>query len=116
MANLDETEQREIWDVAEEVYKANKDEHIALDPKLMAAGRRILKKNGKRSNGNCEARRFCEVEFSEPHGRLRRHLVSALGRRLAKRVDHFPRERRIRRGGRRCRRSSGVTLTLASRV
>jgi hypothetical protein len=44
MLNLDEKEQRALWDVAEEVFRANKDDRIALDPKLMAAGRLVLKK------------------------------------------------------------------------
>jgi hypothetical protein len=45
MLNLDEAEQRELWDVAEEVFRTkDKDERVSLDPKLMAAGRRVLKK------------------------------------------------------------------------
>jgi hypothetical protein len=45
MLNLEETEQRELWDIAEEVFRTkDKDKRIALDPKLMAAGRRVLKK------------------------------------------------------------------------
>lgn len=45
MLNLDEKEQRELWEVAEEVFRTkDKDARVALDPKLMAAGRRVLKK------------------------------------------------------------------------
>jgi hypothetical protein len=44
MLNLEEDEQRDLWDVAEEVFRADKDDRIALDPKLMVAGRRVLKK------------------------------------------------------------------------
>jgi hypothetical protein len=45
MLNLDETEQRELWEVAEEVFRTkNKDQRVVLDSKLMAAGRRVLKK------------------------------------------------------------------------
>src|ERR1700676_3751898 len=45
MLNLDEKEQRELWEVAEEVFRTKgKDARVALDPKLMAAGRRVLKK------------------------------------------------------------------------
>ena len=45
MLNLEEAEQRELWDVAEEVFRTkDRDARIALDPKLMAAGRRVLKK------------------------------------------------------------------------
>jgi hypothetical protein len=45
MLNLDEVEQRELWDAAEEVFRTkDRDARIALDPKLMAAGRRVLKK------------------------------------------------------------------------
>ena len=48
MLNLDETEQRELWEVAEEVFRTkDKDKRVALDPKLMAAGRRVLKKEWK---------------------------------------------------------------------
>jgi hypothetical protein len=39
--NLDETEQRDLWNVAEEVFRTkDKDKRVALDPKLMAAGTR----------------------------------------------------------------------------
>ncbi|QOZ25911.1 hypothetical protein [Bradyrhizobium sp. CCBAU 51753] len=49
MLNLDEEEQRELWEVAEEVFKTkDKGERVALDPKLMAAGRRVLKKEWRR--------------------------------------------------------------------
>ena len=44
MLNLDEKEQRELWDVAEEVFRAKIEDRIALDRKLMAAGRLVLKK------------------------------------------------------------------------
>jgi len=44
MLNLDEPEQRELWEVAEEVFRTkDKNARVALDPKLMAAGRRVLK-------------------------------------------------------------------------
>ena len=45
MLNRDEPEQRELWEVAEEVFRTkDKDKRVALDPKLMAAGQRVLKK------------------------------------------------------------------------
>lgn len=45
MLNLDEPEQRELWNVAEEVFRTkDTDKRAALDTKLMAAGRRVLKK------------------------------------------------------------------------
>src|SRR5258708_19834912 len=53
MLNLDETEQRELWEVAEEVFRTkDKDKRVALDPKLMAAGRRVLKKESQTIKNN----------------------------------------------------------------
>lgn len=48
MLNLDEKEQRELWEVAEEIYRTeDKDKRVALDSKLMSAGRQVLKKEWK---------------------------------------------------------------------
>src|SRR5258708_24948077 len=45
MLNIEEPEQRALWDVAEEVFRTkDKNQRVALDRKLMEAGRRVLKK------------------------------------------------------------------------
>ena len=45
MLNSEEPEQRALWDVAEEVFRTkDKNQRVALDRKLMEAGRRVLKK------------------------------------------------------------------------
>ena len=57
MLNLDETEQRDLWNVAEEVFRTkDKDKRVALDPKLMAAGRRVLKKEWQTIKGELRAK------------------------------------------------------------
>ena len=45
MLNLDEPEQRALWEVADRLfYTKDKDERAAMDEELMAAGRVVLKK------------------------------------------------------------------------
>jgi hypothetical protein len=48
MLNLEETEQRALWEVADRLFKTHdKDMRIAMDKELMAAGRLVLKKEWK---------------------------------------------------------------------
>jgi hypothetical protein len=45
MLNLDEPEQKALWDVADRMFKTkDKDERVRMDSELMAAGRAVLKK------------------------------------------------------------------------
>lgn len=49
MLNLDEADQKALWDVADKVFRAaNIEERIALDQELMAAGRKVLKNEWRR--------------------------------------------------------------------
>jgi hypothetical protein len=63
MLNLDETEQRDLWNVAEEVFRTkDKDKRVALDPKLMAAGRRVLKKEWQTIKGELRGKGLAEAD------------------------------------------------------
>jgi hypothetical protein len=63
MLNLDETEQRHLWNVAEEVFRTkDKAKRVALDPKLMAAGRRVLKKEWQTIKGELQGKGLAEAD------------------------------------------------------
>ena len=48
MLNLDEPEQRALWEVADRLFKTHdKEKRVAMDGELMAAGRVVLKKEWK---------------------------------------------------------------------
>jgi hypothetical protein len=45
MLNLEEKEQRDLWEIADRLFKTkDKDKRVAMDTELMAAGRLVLKK------------------------------------------------------------------------
>lgn len=63
MLNLDETEQRHLWEVAEEVFRTkDKDARVALDSKLMAAGRVVLKKEWKQIKWELRGKALNDIE------------------------------------------------------
>jgi hypothetical protein len=43
MLNLNEADQKQLWDIADKVFHATKEERIALDKEFMSAGRVVLK-------------------------------------------------------------------------
>ncbi len=49
MLNLDEPEQKALWNVADRMFRTkDKDERVRMDSELMAAGRVVLKKEWQR--------------------------------------------------------------------
>jgi hypothetical protein len=49
MLNLDEPEQRTLWEVADRLFKTyDIEKRVAMDPELMRAGRVVLKKEWRK--------------------------------------------------------------------
>jgi hypothetical protein len=49
MLNLEEHEQRALWEIADRLFKTkDKDERVKMDPELMSAGRLVLKNEWKK--------------------------------------------------------------------